>query len=204
MAQDIREMFKNDRNPKGSEKLPEGHLNRFEARLEHSLHAKKKLQPYLWYKIAAVFVIALGIGFFFFSQESTFQGQAVVDTPKSKMDKSPSETDKSPAAVTLADVSPEFKKIEDYYMANLNLGLAKINITKENKALIDAFMAQLSELDKEYGRLNSEVSENGPDGATIEALINNLQLRLDLMFKLKNKLDELKKERNENYEKNQA
>lgn len=203
MAQDIRELLKQDQES-STAKLPAGHKKRFEARLEKALPQKKQNITYMWLKVAAVLVVALGIGYFYTNQPNFSEGNPIVNVPAEEQDENSSENSTVTQQVTLADISPEFKKVEDYYMANLNLGLAKINITEENKVLIDAFMAQLAELDKEYGRLNAEISKNGPNSETIEALINNLQLRLDLLFKLKNKLDELKKEKNENFEKNQA
>ena len=125
----------------------------------------------------------------------------MVDTPTEK----PSEEkeDKLEPAehnFQLSEVSPEFKKIEDYYMASLNIELSKINITPENKALIDSFMKQMAELDKEYQRLNTEIKETGPNEETLEAMIANLQLRLDLLYKLKNKLKEIKQSQDKEYE----
>lgn len=203
MAQDIRELLKQDQEST-TEKLPAGHKKRFEARLEQALPQTRETSSFIWLKIAAVLIVALGIGYFYSSQPNLPEDNPIVNVPAEDQEENSSENPGATQQVTLADISPEFKKVEDYYMANLNLGLAKINITEENKVLIDAFMAQLAELDKEYGRLNAEISKNGPNSETIEALINNLQLRLDLLFKLKNKLDELKKEKNENFEKNQA
>jgi len=52
-------------------------------------------------------------------------------------------------------------------------------------------------LDNAYKTLNTELNEVGPSEATITALIDNLQLRLELLFKLKNKLKELKTLENE-------
>ena len=60
-------------------------------------------------------------------------------------------------------------------------------------------MARLAELDIEYNKLNNELNEVGPTEVTITALIENLQLRLELLFKLKNKLKELKNQNNEDY-----
>jgi len=54
-------------------------------------------------------------------------------------------------------------------------------------------------LDKEYNSLNAELSKVGPTEATVTALIDNLKLRLDLLFKLKNKLKELKNQNNEEF-----
>src|SRR5690606_16648842 len=186
MAQDIRELLKQDQTL-DSEKLPSGHRKRFEVRLEEALPQKGESYTYIWLKMAAVLVMVLAGGYFFFFQENTSLNNPVVNIPVEKQQEKVIEVSDNQNQVTLADISPEFKKVEEYYMANLNLGLAKINITDENKTLIDAFMAQLAELDMEYGRLNEDISKNGPNADTIEALINNLQLRLDLLFKLKNK-----------------
>ncbi|MEO0902253.1 MAG: hypothetical protein AAFY00_09595, partial [Bacteroidota bacterium] len=54
-----------------------------------------------------------------------------------------------------------------------------------------------AELDGEYNHLNQELNELGPNDDTISALINNLQLRLQLLQKLKTKLNQLKSSKNE-------
>ena len=59
-------------------------------------------------------------------------------------------------------------------------------------------MKRLSTLDKEYKRLNAELVNVGPNDLTVNALIDNLKLRLELLLKLKNKLRELKSANNEN------
>lgn len=58
-------------------------------------------------------------------------------------------------------------------------------------------MKQLDTLNSEYINLNDELNEIGPNDQTISALIQNLQLRLQLLQKLKKKLNELKTSKNE-------
>ena len=99
--------------------------------------------------------------------------------------------------LTLADISPDLKKVQDYYMTGINVQLASLKITDENKELVDGYMERLAELDKEYTALNAELTKVGPTEATVTALIDNLKLRLDLLFKLKNKLKELKNQDND-------
>ena len=60
-------------------------------------------------------------------------------------------------------------------------------------------MQRLAELDKEYTSLNIELNNVGPSETTVTALIDNLKMRLDLLFKLKNKLKELKTQNNEEF-----
>ncbi len=199
MGQDIREMFRNE-DSGSQEKLNEGHQKRFEAKLNKALPVERSGNNYLFLKIAAVLVVAIGIGLFFFNspgnQDVPYQ---IVDTPTEDA----TEETIIEKQFQLSDVSPEFKKIENYYLAGINMELAKLEINNDNKALIDSFMLQMEELDKEYQRLNAELVELGPNEQTIEAMVANLQLRMDLLRKLKSKLSEIKS-KNKSYEDLQA
>ena len=208
MAQDIRKMFQEDKSLP-AHKLQKGHQKRFEAKLDKAFPQEKKegtsSSKYLFLKIAAVLVVAFGIGFTFFTQNNLFKGEQVVDTETTiSEDKEKEEIVPVKKEYQLSDVSPEFKKIENYYLASLNIELAKLEVNDENRALVDSFMTQLAELDEEYKRLNAEISETGLNESSVEALIANLQLRLELLFKLKNKLKEINKSKNKDYENFQA
>lgn len=203
MGQDIREMFRNEEHV-GKEKLSRGHQKRFEAKLNEALPVKRKkrnLSSFL--QIAAVIIVALGIGAFFLfnNGENPIQNtNQIVETPTEE----PVNEENVPInEYRLSDVSPEFKKIEDYYMASVNIQLAKLDMTPENKELIDAFMKKLETLNEEYIALNAEIQDTGINEETVEAMIANLQLRLDLLKKLKTKLNEIeqsKDNRHENYQ----
>ena len=196
MAQDIRELFKND-DFQPTEKLSKGHQKRFELKLDKELPQATKGSFYFYRKIAVVLIVALGVGFFFWNtSEDAGNEIQLVDTLKEE--NLPKESQKN--KFQLSDISPEFKKIESYYLAGINLELANLGINNDNKALIDAFMLELEELDKEYQRLNAELNETGPNEQTIEAMVSNLQLRLDLLRKLKTKLNEIKKNKTDSYE----
>ncbi|MCG9972986.1 hypothetical protein [Christiangramia crocea] len=203
MGQDIREMFRNQEHIE-KEKLSKGHQRRFEARLDEAFPVqKKKTSYYQVLQIAAVFVVALGVGAFFYFNNNEMpvqENNQIVETP---VKEEASEETKT-TEYRLSDVSPEFKKIEDYYMASVNIQLAKLDMTPENKELIDAFMNKLETLDEEYIALNSEIQETGLNEETVEAMIANLQLRLDLLKKLKIKLNEIKQSKDNRYENYQA
>ena len=104
--------------------------------------------------------------------------------------------------ISLGDLSPDLKKVENYYVANINFELSKLDVSEENKGLTDSFMLQLSDLNTEYKKLNTELNQLGPNDQTISALIENLQLRLQLLQKLKKKLNELNTSKNEQVETN--
>ena len=70
-----------------------------------------------------------------------------------------------------------------------------------NKELIDSYLQKIRELTEEYKSLTLELNTNGVNDQTIDALISNLQLRLQLMKRLKKQLNTLKEvnsKRNEN------
>jgi len=191
MAQDLRKLLK-DKSDAPEKELPTDHLLRFEARLDKALpivpeqsQKKQNSSNRLWMKIAAVLVIALGILWFANSRASLG-----VEEPKVVDANEDNQVQERP--VLLSDISPDFKKVEDYYTGNIKLELARLDITDDNQELIDSFMLQLEKLDVEYKKLNAEVVEVGLSEETVAAMIDNLKLRLELLFKLKSKLKELK------------
>ena len=205
MAQDIRKMLEEDKTLP-SERLEKGHEKRFEARLEKAFpqekEKKNKTNSYMFLKIAAVLVVALGVGFVFMAPDNMFKGEQVVETTPSEGIEKEEEVPVT-KEYQLSDVSPEFKKIENFYLASLNIELAKLEVNDENRALVDSFMKQLAGLDQEYKKLNAEISETGLTESSVEAMISNLQLRLELLFKLKNKIKDIN-QKNTNYENHQA
>lgn len=179
MAKDIRTLFEKERNIT-NEKMTEGHQARFLDKLDEALpqHEKPKFN---WLKVAASIVIALGMSiatYHYFSVKPSIDEVVNNET----------EINVKPKNKTLGDISPDLKKVEDYYVANINLELSKVKITPENKELFDGYVAKLEELNEEYNSLSLELTNNGPDELTINALINNLKLRLNLMYRLQKQL----------------
>lgn len=184
MGQDLREMFKMDRDNENF--IPkQGHQERFLKKLEKELPQKTK-SYFVLYKIAAAILVLLGLSWF------TYNNFILKDAIKTSVVDTNNET-----GISFGDLSPDLKKVENYYVANINLELSKLEISKDNKALVDSFMERLSELNVAYTNLNVELNTIGPNDQTITALIQNLQLRLQLLQKLKKKLNELKTSKNE-------
>jgi len=192
MAQDIRDLLKKSKDEKTS--LPIGHEARFEAKLgeafANSPNAKHTNKPMLfWLRIAAIVIVLVAVSYFGYGYLNDEPANQIVETVP--------EVENKMNQLTIGDLSPDLKKVEDFYLNGINVQLASLQITDENKELIDGYLLQLSELDKEYTSLNTELSKVGPTEATITALIDNLKLRLELLFKLKNKLKEFKNQENE-------
>ncbi|MEM7086382.1 MAG: hypothetical protein AAF489_09380 [Bacteroidota bacterium] len=194
MGQDIRNMLKDQKPEQPS--LRDGHEMRFAKRLEQSFPKKNKKPSLLWLKIAAAVILFLGLGYITYLN---FNDEETADPILVESDGVENALEKQ---FTLGDLSPDLKKVEEFYTTGIEVQLASLSNDDDNKELIDAYMKRLNELNIEYEKLNKELNEVGPTEATITALIDNLKLRLELLFKLKNKLKELKQLENEQFNEN--
>lgn len=180
MKQDIRDLYKNKADNEDV-KMSEGHELRFLQKLDKELPIKKEetsksITTFMLFKVAAGVVVVLGLSFgalkFFQDDKVEIEPKEIVNTE----------------IKSLGDVSPDFKRVEDYYLASINLELSKVQLTPENKELFDGYVARLKELNDEYKKLTVELNDNGPNEATLDALIQNLKFRLKLVMRLKDKL----------------
>lgn len=178
MAQDLKKLFDEDRQ-KIQGGMTKGYEARFLEKLEKERPEISSKKRFRRWNMAASVVVLLGLSFgayqFLKTPEVIVKPDKQVVTLKS-----------------LGDVSPDLKKVEDYYVANINLVLANVKLTPENKDLFDSYIVRLEELNTEYKRLSVELTEHGPNELTVGALIDNLKLRLNMLYRLKEQLKELK------------
>jgi len=177
MPKDIRKLM-NDFQEEDL-KLSENHEQKFLKRLKEEFPKKKK--SYKWLYAAASITLLLGLGIKFYSTKSH----------------PPLEVKKEIEQLRLGDISPEMRKIENYYLTAINYEIASLEVTPENKALLDVYLEKVSKLDIDYKRLNQELESNGINNKTINALITNLQLRLQLLIQLKDQVNELQPKENQ-------
>src|SRR5690606_1373923 len=189
MEVDLRDRFKREREKQG-DSMKEGHRERFFQRLEKELPSvvQKKKGYSQGLKIAASLVVLFGLTLYF----TTLSG------PGDPIDKDSTEgTPQLARTLSLGDLSPDFKKVETYYTTNINLQLSELLDRSDHRELIERYLEQLGELDAEYQRLNAELNQLGPNDQTIGALVRNLQIRLELLQRLKSRMDQLKSSKNE-------
>ena len=182
MSKNLREILKNNNVSEG--KLSRNHRENFEKRLKRELHASKG-NTFGFLKIAASILLLIGLGSIFYKTTNSNLPQEV-ETTKFE---------------SLGSVSPELKKIENYYVASIQTEMLSLEETPENKELLDSYLEKISELTQEYKLLTNELNLEGLNEKTINALIDNLQLRLKLLYQLKEQMNELKnlnKTKNEN------
>ncbi|NRA91780.1 MAG: hypothetical protein HRU26_03690 [Psychroserpens sp.] len=185
MAQDLRELFENERK-ESQLKVSEGHEARFLKKLEEELPEGTSIKKrFSVLQIAASIVVLIGLAF---AANKMLNTPDVIEPTVVTNDNSENSNDQ---LKSLGDISPDLKKVEDYYLANINLELSKIKQTPENKELFDGYVVRLAELNQEYKKLSVELTENGPNELTVSALIDNLKLRLNLLYRLKEQLNDL-------------
>lgn len=189
MAQDLRDLLKEEKKQKYG--MKPGHEERFARRLEAAIPTTHK-RKYRIYLLAASVVLLVGLSIGIYTSLLPGSGLRGNTTVVSRDD-----AEATPQQLSLGDLSPDLQKIEQYYVANINVQLSDLEVSSENKAMVDSFMERLAELNQDYSALNKELNTLGPNDQTISALINNLQLRLKLLYKLKDKMDNLKSIENE-------
>ncbi len=174
MSKDLRELIR--REEMKTEKLSKSHRMNFEDKLQKKLHSPKK-KNYFFLKIAASFLLMITVGssIIYFSNVEGPSGQ---QTAKIE---------------SLGRLSPELKSIETYYLASIQTEIASLEETPENKEMIEGYLEKLSELGADYKLLTDELNQDGINEKTINALIENLQLRLKLLLQLKKQLENLQK-----------
>lgn len=181
MPKDIRDLAKDFQRK--SVELSENHEEKFLKKLQEEFPKRKK--SYKWLYTAASIIILLGLGVQFYPfMNST--------------DSKPINTTETEQVVNLGDISPEMKKIENYYLTAINYEIASLEVTPENKALLDEYFERISKLDADYKRLNQKLQKKGVNNETIDALITNLQLRLQLLIQLKDQVNDLQTKQNKN------
>lgn len=172
MSKDLRELLKN--KVEENSNLSNHHRINFEARLKNELHQEQK-NGFSFWKIAASITILIGLtaSIYFFNSTSV-------------------EPEMATKFESLGSVSPELKKVENFYLASIQSEILELEQTPENKELLDGYLEKISELDIDYKELTNDLNTEGINEKTINALIDNLQLRLKLLYQLKEQLNDLK------------
>lgn len=179
MSKDIRKLTRNFQEDTIG--LSENHEEKFSKRITQEFPKKKK--SYQWIYAAATIVLFIGFGIKFYVTKNATTS-----------------TDSKIEIIALGTISPEMKKIENYYLTAINYEMASLEVTSENKALLDEYLEKMGKLTIDYKRLNHQLENKGINNKTINALITNLQLRLQLLIQLKDQVNNIqsKEKKDEN------
>lgn len=158
--------------------LPKNHRITFEKRLKKELHQKPK-SSYGFLKIAATVVLLLSLGYYFIPKNNVPDSVEIEE------------------AITLGSLSPELEKIENYYTNAIAYELTQLDISEDNKPVLDKYLEKLGELTDKYKSESAQLDIDKISEKSINALIDNLQLRLQLLLQLKEKLNTIKNNKDE-------
>ena len=178
----IDEIIRKNRDLFEDQEPMEGHLERFNWKLEKRLHSdatKRSIVPYLLRAAVVTVLVTLS---------SLWAWDHFIRTDKGKM--------------TLGDVSPQYREVENYYVHQVNLKegeLLNVDLSNntEQKAVLQK---EMNSMDSVYFQLQKELKANPNDERIINAMIEHYQTKLDVMTYIVNQLKAI---RNENQNKSE-
>lgn len=176
----IDEIIRNNRDLFEDQEPMEGHLERFSWKLEKRLHsgsAKRSIVPYLLRAAVVTVLVTLS---------SLWAWDHFIRADKGRM--------------TLGDVSPQYKEVENYYVHQVNLiegELFNVDL-KNHPGQKEMLQKEMKSMDSVYVQLQKELKANPNDERIINAMIEHYQTKLDVMTYI---ISQLKAIRNGNQNK---
>jgi hypothetical protein len=162
----------------------DGHLERFNRKLEIRFQvkvAKRSIVPYLLRAAVVTLLVTLS---------SLYTWDHFIRPGSSRM--------------TLGQVSPQYKEVENYYIHQVNLmegeiGTVEMKNSPEQKLL---FMKEMKSMDSTYVSLQKELKANPDDERIINAMIEHYQTKLEVMTYIVNQLKTIRDD-NQNKKENE-
>ena len=168
-------------------KMSKGHEELFKARLANTFGEEPKKDYSIYYKMAAVFIVAV------LSTVFVINKTGLPSEPTS-----PTGTEVATSSkISLGDISPDLKTIEDYYLTSIKLELATLETSSDYDDMVNSYLDELKTINRAYDDLEKDLNDYGISEEIINAMIDNLQLRLELLQDLKQKLNNLNQKQNE-------
>jgi hypothetical protein len=182
VMKNIEEIIKNNKDFFDEAEPSEGHLERFNRKLEIMFGpkvAKRSIVPYLLR--AAVVTLLLTLS-------SLWTWDHFIRPDRNRM--------------TLGDVSPEYKEVENYYVHQVNMMESEIvNIDlKNNPEQKEILFREMKSMDSVYVQLQKELKANPDDERIINAMIEHYQTKVDVMNYILNQLKAIRNENQNNSE----
>ena len=151
-----------------------GHFERFNKKLEMRFHAggvKRSIVPYLLKAAVVTLLVTLS---------SLWTWEHFLRPANARM--------------TLGDVSPQYREVENYYIHQVNLledELKSVKITDdpEHNTILKS---EIRSMDSVYVQLQKELKANPGDERIISAMIEHYQTKLEVMTYIVNQLESIK------------
>jgi hypothetical protein len=173
----IEDIIRNNKESFDGAEPSDGHLERFSRKLEIRFGEKtlkRSIVPYLLKAAVVTLLVTLS---------SLWTWDHFIRSDRNRM--------------TLGDVSPQYKEVENYYVHQVNLMESElINIDlKNNSEQKIMLVAEMNSMDSIYVQLQKELKANPDDERIINAMIEHYQTKVEVMSYI---VSQLKAIRNEN------
>jgi hypothetical protein len=181
----IEDIIRNNKDFFEDSEPMEGHFERFSRKLEircqAANHVKRSIVPYLLKAAVVTVLITL----------SSLWTWDHFLRPGSKR-------------MTLSEVSPQYKEVENYYVHQVNMMEGEIlNVDlKNNPNQKEALLKELKTMDSTYVSLQKELKANPNDERIINAMIEHYQTKLDVMTYIVNQLKTIRNNNQNNKKEN--
>jgi hypothetical protein len=167
-----------------NEEPPQGHFERFEAKLRKTEKPVRKINFQALLKIAAMVVFAL---------LAVNQARIYFFPQKQK-------------TLSLGSISPEYREVEFYYTSSIQLGMDQWEKLKKEGLISESEQQMMhkeqAEFDQMYQKLQEDLKANPDDERVINAMLEYYQTRMNVMNLVINKLKEVKQQKYKNHETN--
>jgi len=133
--------------------LPDNHRTEFLEKLKKQPEKKSAELP--WLKIVAVFLVALTVGFSLFFNK--------------------------PADLKVSPIIAQVEAVEAEYLKNIETEWQSFIALAEDEILVERFRNKLDDLSTDYKEVSMEFKNDTNNILVIEALVENLQTRLQIL-----------------------
>ena len=162
--------FFEDREPS------EGHMERFNRMLEMRFHAgavKRSIVPYLLKAAVVTLLVTLS---------SLWTWDHFIRSDRNRM--------------TLGDVSPQYREVENYYIHQVNLMENEIEtvVPIKNPEQKEMLRTEMRSMDSVYVQLQKELKANPDDERIINAMIEHYQTKVEVLTYIVNQLKAIRNE----------
>lgn len=145
--------------------LPQGHLNRFELRLNRRETQNRGNGATFWRVAAAIILlVAVGLSLLIPNWNSTQDVQY--------------------GSLSLSDVSGELAQVEQYYSSKLEKEYVSLGASAREDTLLAGHFVALADLNKVYTELEHELYSSASHQKVVDAMIENFRLRLELLSEI--------------------
>ncbi|WP_179335150.1 hypothetical protein [Winogradskyella costae] len=88
-----------------------------------------------------------------------------------------------PETLDLASVSPEMSETQDFFTITIENELKKLNKERSplTEQIINDALVQIQQLETDYQKLKTDLTESGKNQRVIYAMISNFQTRIDIL-----------------------